>query len=72
MTATDARDRLIRLQVERLEAAEAGVTLDCYLSRLELAIAEARRDYVVAAVTEIAALRTELSLPLPADGSLAA
>jgi len=69
MTAADARNRLIRLQVERIEAAEAGVTLDCYLARVGLAIAEARRDYVVAAVTEIAALRTELSLPLPADGS---
>ena len=71
MTA-DARNRLIRLQTERLDAAEAGVTLDCYLARLELAIADARHEYVVAAVTEIAALRTELSLPLPADGSLAA
>jgi len=69
MTAADARTRLIRLQLERLEAAQAGVTLDSYLARVELAIAEARRDYVVAAVTEIAALRTELSLPLPADGS---
>jgi len=48
------------------------VTLDSYLARLELAIDEARHAYVVAAVTEIAALRTEMSLPLPADGSLAA
>lgn len=71
MTA-DARNRLIRLQTERLDAAEAGVTLDSYLARLEHAIDEARHDYVVVAVTEIAALRTEMSLPLPADGSLAA
>ena len=65
-------NRLIRLQTKRLDAAEAGVTLDSYLARLELAIAEARHDYVAAAVTEIAALRTEMTLPLPADGSLAA
>jgi len=68
----EARNRLIRLQTERLDAAEAGVMLESYLTRLQLAIDEARHEYVVAAVTEIAALRTEMSLPLPADGSLAA
>jgi hypothetical protein len=69
MTATDARTRLISLQMERFEAREAGVTLDSYLARLELSISDARYEYAVAAMTEIAALRTELSHPLPADGS---
>jgi len=69
MTVSDARSRLTRLHTERFEATAAGVTACAYLARLEAAIGDARRDYDIAALTEIAALRIELSLPLPAGRS---
>lgn len=66
MTSTDARARLLRLQAERLTALEAGVQEpSVYMARLSDAIAEARMDYTMTAVTEIASLRMALSgLPL--------
>jgi hypothetical protein len=63
--ATDAHSRVIRLQVERYEALAAGVDPDSsYMQRLAAAIREARHDYVTSAVVEIAALRTELNIPV--------
>jgi hypothetical protein len=65
MTAIDARARLIRLQAERLTALEAGVPEPSpYMMRLSEAIAEARDDYALRAVIEIAALRTDLGNPV--------
>jgi hypothetical protein len=65
MTIIDARARLIRLQNERMAALEAGVEDPSpYMTRLSDAIAEARRDYTMLAVAEIAALRTDLASPV--------
>jgi hypothetical protein len=65
MTACDARARLIRLQAERLTAVEAGVRDPSpYMTRLSEAIADAREEYTRTAVTEIAALRTDLGNPV--------
>jgi hypothetical protein len=65
MTSTDARARLIRLQAERLTALEAGAQEPSpYMDRLSDALAEARFDYTIAAVTEIASLRTALGSPV--------
>ena len=64
MTCTDARARILRLQVERLTALEAGVQDPSpYMTRLSEAIAEARADFTLGAVCEIAALRTDLASP---------
>jgi hypothetical protein len=64
MTLTDARARLIRLQAERLAALEAGAQEPSpYMTRLSDAIAEARTNYTMIAVAEIAALRTDLASP---------
>jgi hypothetical protein len=57
----DARSRMLRLQAERLEAADAGLDpASRYLQHLDAAVAGARTAYVTAAVTEIAALRAAL------------
>jgi hypothetical protein len=62
MHSTDAKARLIRLQTERLEALQAGVQEPSpYMTRLDDAIEDARREYTLSAVTEIAALRSELT-----------
>lgn len=62
MDVTDARARLIRLQAERLQALELGIENPSpYLTRLEDAIAGARRDYVTRVVLEIAVLRSSLA-----------
>lgn len=62
MDASDARARLISLQTERFEALELGIANPSpYLTRLEDAIADARRDYVTSAVLEIAVLRGALA-----------
>jgi hypothetical protein len=61
----DARSRLLRLQAERLEAADAGLDpASRYRRHLDAAIADARTGYVTAAVTEIAALRAALGAAL--------
>ena len=66
MTSTaDARARLIRLQAERLTALEAGVQEPSpYMARLSEAITEARDEFTLNAVCEIAALRTDLGTPI--------
>jgi hypothetical protein len=63
-TASDARLEYHRLQAERLEAADAGLTANArYLAELETEIEASRVAYVALAVTEIATLRAELSGP---------
>ncbi len=65
MTITDARARLIRLQAERLAAREAGAQEPSpYMTRLSDAIDEARHEYTLLVVAEIAALRTDLASPV--------
>jgi hypothetical protein len=62
MQPGDARSRLIRLQTERLDALELGIERPSpYMTRLEHAIADARREYVTGAILEIAALRDTLA-----------
>jgi hypothetical protein len=62
MTATDARQQLHRLQVERLDAVDAGLgENDLYMADLDSDIAASRVAYVALAVTEIATLRAQLS-----------
>jgi hypothetical protein len=64
MTATDARQQLQRLQVERLDAVDAGLGANAlYMEDLESDIAASRAAYVSLAVTEIASLRAQLSGP---------
>ena len=64
MTSIDARARLIRLRAERMTALEAGAQEPSpYMDRLSDAIAEARFDYTMTAVTEIAELREALGSP---------
>jgi hypothetical protein len=60
-TPATARARLTRLQAERYEA--AGAT-GAYVRHLDAAIADARAEYTVAAVTELAALRATLGSAL--------
>jgi len=62
MDLNDARARLISLQTERFHALELGnENPSSYMTRLENAIADARHDYVLGAVLEIATLRGELT-----------
>jgi hypothetical protein len=62
MTVSEARTRLMRLQVERLDARELGVDeSSTYMTQLEAAIADAKSDYVGTAVTQIACLAVELN-----------
>lgn len=58
--ASVAAAALRRVEAERFEARSAGVTSGPYVERLDRAIANARRRYVISAVTEIAALRAAL------------
>lgn len=61
MSALQARNHLVRLQAERLEALAAGlVDNKLYFQDLEQEMSARRRQYVMAAVTEIATLRAEL------------
>jgi hypothetical protein len=62
MSAADIRNELRLLEIERLEAASAGLLeLESYKRELEYELAERRSAFVSAAVTEIARLRAELS-----------
>jgi hypothetical protein len=62
MYSTDAKARLIRLQAERMMALEAGAEEPSpYMTRLSEALADARQEYTLSAVTEIAALRSEIT-----------
>ena len=64
MTATDARQQLLSLQAERLDAVEAGLGANAlYMTDLEIDIASSRAAYVALAVTGVATLRAELSGP---------
>jgi hypothetical protein len=64
-TATDLAEDLRLLRAERALAAADGLAADAgYLAELNEEIALARRAYVAAAVTEIAALRAALAGPL--------
>ncbi len=64
-TAAEIAARVQLLQAERLAAELAGLG-GCaeYMSALEDELAECRREYVRAAVTEIALLRADLTAPL--------
>ena len=59
--ATAARQQLLTLTAERLDAREAGLTGNAtYMAELEADIADYRQLYDLAAVTEIACLRARL------------
>jgi hypothetical protein len=61
-TAADIRMQLRILELERLEAASAGLLeVESYRRDLENEMAERRTAFVSAAVIEIALLRAELS-----------
>ncbi len=59
--ASVAAAALRRVESERFEARTAGVTGGPCLARLDKASANARRRYVISAVTELASLRGELN-----------
>jgi hypothetical protein len=62
MTAADARLQLQRLQAERLDAVDAGLSDNAtYMADLQEEIASSRVAYVALAVTEIATLRAQLT-----------
>lgn len=62
MEISETHSRLIRLQAERFEAVELGIAPPSpYLARLDAAIDEARVEYVMSAVSEIALLRRSLT-----------
>lgn len=64
-TPADARARLLRLQAERLVAADSGLDPACaYVGHLEAAIADAHTALVTRSVIEIAGLRASF------DGAL--
>jgi hypothetical protein len=61
-SAADLQDYLTQLQAERALASLEGLDGNAtYLADLNGALAEAEHAYVLAAVTEIASLRAELS-----------
>jgi hypothetical protein len=60
--AADLRVVLYQLTAERLDAAELGLAGNAiYMAELDEEIAEARDAYVMAAVTELATLRGQLT-----------
>ena len=62
MDVNDTRARLVRLQAERFQALELGIENPSpYMARLESAIEEARTEFVMSAVLEIAQLRESLA-----------
>jgi hypothetical protein len=64
MYAIDVRFRLNELLAERALASMEGLARDgAYMDDLDDEIAATRHAYVAAAITEIAALRAELSAP---------
>jgi hypothetical protein len=61
MPAIDIQTRLRELQAERVGAQLAGLGANgAYMADLDVEITEVRREYVLAALTEIASLRAEL------------
>ena len=64
-SAVDLQDHLAQLQAERALASLEGLDRNAtYIADLEEALADAEHAYVMAAVTEIASLRAELTGPL--------
>jgi hypothetical protein len=64
LPAADLKDLLMLLQAERALASLVGLGGNTtYISDLDDELAETRRAYICAAVTEIATLRAELSAP---------
>jgi hypothetical protein len=62
MNAAALRTALSQLTAERFEAAELGLASnEIYMAELEDEIAEVRHAYVIAAVTELATLRGQLT-----------
>ena len=62
MNAIDLRAHLTRLQLERIDASEVGLTAsEAYMADLEDEILLCRAAFAGAAVTEIAVARAELS-----------
>jgi|GEM_PF-3284250 len=58
MDVTARKARLIRLQAERHQALELGIENPSpYMTRLQAAIEDARREYVTSTVLEVALLR---------------
>jgi hypothetical protein len=64
-SAIEMKNHLTHLQAERVLAQFEGLSAgSAYIEDLEEEIAEVTQSYVIAAVTEIALLRAELSSPL--------
>ena len=61
MTAADARNRLHRLEAERVDAIEAGLGENA--AQLQHDLAASRAAYIGLAITEIATLRAQLGGP---------
>ena len=62
MNSTEIRAQLARLHLERIDATEIGLgTNEAYMADLEEEIFECRAALVLAAVTETAVARAELS-----------
>jgi hypothetical protein len=62
MNASDIRAHLTRLELERIDAAEVGLTgCEAYMADLEDEILICRAAFAGARVTEIAVARAELS-----------
>ncbi|MDX6690988.1 MAG: hypothetical protein QOG15_2445 [Solirubrobacteraceae bacterium] len=68
MTVSEARTRMMHLQIERIDALELGVDpTSTYVTRLEAAIADAKSDYIAGSVAEIAALVADLGAAAAQD-----
>jgi recombinational DNA repair ATPase RecF len=64
-SAAELRSRIVALEMERLEAIEAGLGSNAvYMDDLESELGNHRNAYVGMAVTEIATLRGQLDGPL--------
>jgi hypothetical protein len=64
-SAAEVRSRIVALEVERLEAIEAGLgSNETYMHDLESELGHHRNAYVGMAVTEIATFRAQLNGPL--------
>jgi hypothetical protein len=64
-SAAELRSRIVALEMERLEAIEAGLGSNAaYMDDLESELGNHRNAYVGMAVTEIATLRAQLDGPL--------
>jgi hypothetical protein len=64
-SAAELRSRIVALEMERLEAIEAGLgSNSIYMADLESELGHHRNAYIGMAVTEIATLRGQLDGPL--------